>query len=202
MFCSESPTALRTSKANSLSSGAARQPVPERAITVEEIIGAAPVDLSEKATAAAERLNSKIKSATPPASSVSDPQPGPAAEPPGAPTESTPGQTERVAQALGNARGQKPTLNDLLAEAGCKTEGDALAVASSILKHRIQDMERLTKSEQATIRTSLSAWRTVGTLAVMVANILDAADIQAEQAAAQGAEQQTLDDERNDSNGR
>jgi hypothetical protein len=122
------------------------------------------------------------------------------AEPPGAPTESTPGQTERVAQALGNARGQKPTLNELLAEAGCKTEGDALAVASSILKHRIQDMERLTKSEQATIRTSLSAWRTVGTLAVMVANILDAADIQAEQAAAQGGEQQTLDSEGNDSN--
>lgn len=107
---------------------------------------------------------------------------------PGAPTADTPGQTDRVASALGNARkGSKArgAYMDLIAalfrEAGLETLDDLPTVASSILKIRVQYAATLTDSQLKTVHTSLRAWKDVGTLPDMVTRILDAADMAAEQ---------------------
>lgn len=117
---------------------------------------------------------------------------------PGAPTEGTPGQTERVNAALGNARKMpkaREALLDLLAacfrDAGYKMPENLATVASSILKTPIKDASTLTDSQLKTVHNSLNAWKQVGTLADMVTRILDAADMQAEE---QDAEQPPLDD--------
>ncbi|WP_131810870.1 hypothetical protein [Mycobacterium intracellulare] len=128
-----------------------------------------------------------------------DPDVSPAAAAPGAPTESTPGRTERVEKALAGAR--KPSkardaLIDLIAacfrEAGLETLDELPTVASSILKTRVQYAATLTDQQLKTVHTSLNAWKTVGTLADMVGRILDAADMNAEEAQ-QDAGQPPLD---------
>lgn len=121
-----------------------------------------------------------------------------AAAAPGAPTADTPGQTKRVEKALGNARKPKArdALLDLIAGLFNGAGYDVLdlpIVASSILKTRVSHGDTLTDSQLKTIHTSLNAWKNVGTLSEMVGRILDAADMNAEQAQQQDAEQPPLD---------
>lgn len=109
---------------------------------------------------------------------------------PGAPTDSTPGQTASVdtalekarANAAGNARAQLVAeIDGLFFEAGCaENPGDILTVISSILKIGIKDAAALNLSQLKTVRTSLLAWKNGQTLADMIARILDTADMQAE----------------------
>ncbi|MDM3894786.1 hypothetical protein [Mycobacterium intracellulare] len=191
-------------------------------ITVEEIIG----DAGE---AAGKSFRDKVKPAAKAPEPKPTPEPEPAPEPegvpadepvkpepssepdpepaepaaaaaPGAPTESTPGQTDRVEQALGNARGKSKArdayldlIAALLRDAGLATLDELPTVASSILKTRITDAARLTDSQLKTIHTSLNAWKTVGTLTDMVGRILEATDMNAEAAQQQDAEQPPLD---------
>lgn len=131
---------------------------------------------------------------------ITAPPADPASEPPGAPTAETPGQTERVERALGNAQKKSKARDayiDLIAalfrEAGLETLDELPAVASSILKTRIQYAATLTDSQLKTIHTSLNAWKTVGTLTAMVTGILDAADMKAEEEQ-QNGEQPALDE--------
>lgn len=130
-----------------------------------------------------------------------DPEPNvpPAAAAPGAPTESTPGRTDRVEQALGNARKTSKARDaylDLIAalfrDAGLETLDELPTIASSILKTRVQYAATLTDSQLKTIHTSLNAWKTVGTITEMLGRILEAADMKAEEAQ-QDAEQPPLD---------
>lgn len=193
-------------------------------ITVEEIVGAA-------GEAAGKSFRDKVKPAAKAPEPEPEPDPDPAPDPegvpadepaepepssepdpepaepaaaaaPGAPTESTPGQTDRVEQALGNARGKSKArdayldlIAALLRDAGLETLDELPTVASSILKTRITDAARLTDSQLKTIHTSLNAWKTVGTLTDMVGRILEAADMNAEVAQQQDAEQPPLDAE-------
>lgn len=112
-----------------------------------------------------------------------------ATEAPGALTEETPGQTDRVEKALDNARNKsnaRIALLDLLAacfrDAGYKMPENLATVASSILKITIKDADTLTDSQLKTIHNSLNAWRQVDTLADMVTGIIEAADMNAEAA--------------------
>jgi hypothetical protein len=114
---------------------------------------------------------------------------------PGAPTEETPGQTDRVEAALRKAHNTskaREALLDLITalfrECGYDSLSDLPTVASSILKLQVKDADKLTDSQLKTVHNSLNSWQTVGTLAEMVDRILDAADMQAEQ---QTGQQQT-----------
>lgn len=118
---------------------------------------------------------------------------------PGAPTESTPGQTERVATAIANARKTskaRDALLDLITalfhQAGYDSLDELPTIASNILKLRINNTDNLTDSQLKTVHNSLNAWQQVGTLPTMIARILEAADMQAEQTQ-QDAQQPTLD---------
>lgn len=118
---------------------------------------------------------------------------------PGAPTASTPGQTDRVAAALAKAKkGGIPAasrrdladdVTKLLDEGGCRNDSDrlvALAQMHGSAHHEI-DPAVLTDTDLKKIRDTLTAWSQVGTLTDMVGRILDAADMKAESG------QQTLD---------
>lgn len=120
--------------------------------------------------------------------------------PPGAPTPSTPGQTDRVAAALAKAKkGGIPAasrrdladdVTKLLDEGGCRNDSDrlvALAQMHGSAHHEI-DPAVLTDTNLKKIRDTLTAWSQVGTLSDMVGQILDAADMNAE-----SGQQQTLD---------
>lgn len=191
------------------------------AITVDEIIG------EETAVKSQQGFKQKVKAAPQPdpepepTPAVDDPEPDasenrpepetpqvddagqpeekPPVEPPGAPTESTPGQTERVAAALGNARTKsnaRDALLDLITalfhQAGYDSLDELPTIASNILKLRINNTDNLTDSQLKTVHNSLNAWQQVGTLPTMLARILEAADMQAEQTQ-QDAQQPTLD---------
>lgn len=129
-----------------------------------------------------------------------DPPPPAAAAAPGAPTANTPGQTDRVAKALAKAtKGGIPAasrrdlgddVTKLLDEGGCKNDQDRSAVIASIIGVTLHDGFVITDVTDAAVkktRDTLTAWQQVGTLADMVGQILDAADMNAESG------QQTLD---------
>jgi hypothetical protein len=120
----------------------------------------------------------------------------PAAAPPGAPTAATPGQTERVNDALDKAREGASTnakqqvtqeIVALIVEAGYENNNlsydiELVAVANTVLPQRVKTVDSLNLTQLKTVRTSLTAWKTVGTLRQMVGDILDAADMNAENA--------------------
>lgn len=104
--------------------------------------------------------------------------------PPGAPTDDTPGQTERVGKALGNASSKAAYLGLITAlfrEAGCEDAAEQAAAASEILKNPVGSLDVLSSSQLKTVHNALNAWKNVGTLTDMVARILDAADMKAEE---------------------
>ncbi|WP_136246068.1 hypothetical protein [Mycobacterium intracellulare] len=195
------------------------------AITVEEIVG-------DPDATATQSFRDKVKPAQPaptpepvpkqdaadepetapePDAAPQETAPEPAPEPenapdvavaPGAPTESTPGQTAGVNTALEKARARADgkarqwiveEIDALFAEAGYIEPGDILAAISSILKIRVKDAISLSLSQLKTVRTSLIAWKNVGTLADMVTGHIEAADMNAEAAQQQDAEQPPLD---------
>lgn len=132
---------------------------------------------------------------------TASPAPGPQnTEPPGAPTADTPGQTERVAKALGKAR-QMPaktravyeeTLNTLLTEGKCGDPDNRLTVLVYVAKLQPGVDRELSDDELKTAVRTLTNWRTAGQLVDKVADILDQAAIDEAQAAEQDA-QQTID---------
>lgn len=129
-----------------------------------------------------------------------DPPPPAADAAPGAPTANTPGQTDRVAKALAKAakggipaasrRALADDITKLLDEGGCRNDSDRLVALAQMHGscHREIDPAVLTDTDLKKIRDTLAAWSQLGTLADMVGQILDAADMKAE-----SGEQQTLD---------
>lgn len=130
-----------------------------------------------------------------------NPEPTPGAAAPGAPTADTPGQTERVEKALAGARNKPSKARDALLdlitarlqEAGIDTLDDLPAIASSILKTRIQYAATLSDSQLKTVHNALNAWKQADVLAERIVGILEAADMNAEAAQQQDGEQPTLD---------
>ncbi|MDP7729538.1 hypothetical protein [Mycobacterium sp. TY813] len=129
-----------------------------------------------------------------------DPPPSAADTAPGAPTANTPGQTDRVAKALAKATkggipaaSRRDLADDITArldEGGCKNDADRLAVLGRILDLGpgiVLDITDVNDAAAKKIRDTLTAWSQLGTLADMVGQILDAADMNAESG------QQTLD---------
>lgn len=124
--------------------------------------------------------------------------------PAGAPTESTPGQTDRVNAALAKARkggipaaSRRELADEITArfhDAGCVDDSDKLTVIAMIHGSGNQKIDPavLTDTDLKKIRDTLNAWAQLGTLSDMVTQLLDAADMQAEETA---GEQQTLDTE-------
>ncbi|OIN79988.1 hypothetical protein BMG05_15020 [Mycobacterium malmoense] len=117
------------------------------------------------------------------------------AEPPGAPTKSTPGQTERVAEALGTARKSKArdAYVDLIAgclrEAGYETLDILPAIATHVLKIRITYAATLTDSQLKTVHNALKAWQQADMLGGTIANIIETTDIESEQPPAEPNEE-------------
>lgn len=110
-------------------------------------------------------------------------------EPVGAPSESTPGQTDRVAAALNQARkggarqAMADTIDAVLAKVKVTDPDDIRAVASHILKVDIADGNNLDLKQIKTVHDTLIAWRDVGTLERMVTDAINTADARtAEQA--------------------
>lgn len=112
---------------------------------------------------------------------------------PGAPTEATPGQTDRVNKALSNARkgGMSAVtrsaliddITDRLNSAGCNNEDDRLTVIRSVLElggGPVVPLDGIADTDLTKIRDTLHAWQQVGTSEEMVGRIIDTAALNAE----------------------
>lgn len=115
---------------------------------------------------------------------------------PGAPSDKTPGQTDRVAAALNQARkgGARQVMADfidaVLAKVTVTDPDDIRSVASHILKSDIAEGNELTLAQVKTVHDTLFAWRDLGTLERMVTDAINTADYRkAQQATEQTPEE-------------
>ncbi|AXN51278.1 hypothetical protein DSM43518_04820 [Mycobacterium marinum] len=121
-------------------------------------------------------------------------------EPPGAPTESTPGQTDRVAKALSAAKSRSSGLSEkarrqcideieaLFNQANCGNPEDRHLVLGEILGTTIQPETALTDTQLTKVAAQLDTWNKHGDLDAQIREALNTADIRANQDG-----QQTID---------